>query len=594
MLAVVNAENLSTRLVFFTASVARGDIAAAIAAGACSAISMRERPETLLQSLRQVAPNRDRAPAGKEENGAFGQNVPAVLTDQERKIIRLVAQGLSNKAIARQLNVSPGTIKVHLNHIFQKLKTKNRTELAALALSQRYGGIGTLAALIFAAIDDVQVASHDAHKVTDTFTVMAADGTAEVVTIIINHTKDSAGASGTTTRAALKARAAANGATGTSISTGKLVDFGGNITANTFMLAAPNSARPSSGSYGTFLMAAAGAWIYELDTINSAAQAFDLGDSLTPVFASATASGTNELVNLNIPSSADANLDGSDDLALLNPGIYDRPFAFRDPRNDTIARGGDELQIGDADPGGGGANGNGKDNHPHAGSETINALIDHGGFGEASATDAAKHAENNTIQASVGTDFNRGQSQRELHGFEDSSAAGEQRANAQGDHSNRGQSQRVLHSSEDGSATAEQKGKHDATLGSDANPGQSQRDLHTAPVNASNDPHSRSSLNAGSKDKATDDAGKADTAAAPEFGYSFHFKNEMAASKASDVFEVPVRPAPDSIAHVPHAAGHDGPAPIQDADLLGLSLAQQNAVDHARGAEHYLTHDLIM
>ena len=160
----------------------------------------------------------------------------------------------------------------------------------------------------------------------------------------------------------------------------------------------------------------------------------------------------------------------------------------------------------------------------------------------------------------MGTDSNRGQSQRELHGFEDSSAAGEQRANAQGDHSNRGQSQRVLHSSEDGSATAEQKGKHDATLGSDANPGQSQRDLHTAPVNASNDPHSRSSLNAGSKDKATDDAGQADTAAAPEFGYSFHFKNEMAASKASDVFEVPVRPAPDSIAHVPHAAGHDGPA----------------------------------
>jgi len=124
MLAVVNAENLSTRLVFFTASVARGDIAAAIAAGACSAISMRERPETLLQSLRQVAPNRDRAPAGKEENGAFGQNVPAVLTDQERKIIRLVAQGLSNKAIARQLNVSPGTIKVHLNTYFRNSRPK--------------------------------------------------------------------------------------------------------------------------------------------------------------------------------------------------------------------------------------------------------------------------------------------------------------------------------------------------------------------------------------------------------------------------------------------------------------------------------------
>ena len=112
---------------------------------------------------------------------------------------------------------------MHLNHIFQKFGINNRTELAALALSQRYGGIGALAALIFAAIDDDQAASASAvnagHTVTETFTVMAADGTAEVVTIIINGPKDSAGASGSTARAVIKARGAANGATGTSIST---------------------------------------------------------------------------------------------------------------------------------------------------------------------------------------------------------------------------------------------------------------------------------------------------------------------------------------------------------------------------------------
>src|SRR6059058_4234986 len=211
MLAVVHAENLPARLVFFTASVARGDLAAAIAAGACSAISMRERPETLMQSLRLVA---SRPPAGKDENESVSENVLAVLTDQERKITRLVAQGLSNKAVARQLNVSPGTIKVHLNHIFQKFGINNRTELAALALSQRYGGIGALAALIFAAIDDDQAASASAvnagHTVTETFTVMAADGTAEVVTIIINGPKDSAGASGSMAKAVIKARGAAN------------------------------------------------------------------------------------------------------------------------------------------------------------------------------------------------------------------------------------------------------------------------------------------------------------------------------------------------------------------------------------------------
>jgi DNA-binding NarL/FixJ family response regulator len=48
----------------------------------------------------------------------------------------LVSEGLSNKEIGRRLNVSDGTIKVHLHHIFQKLDIANRTVLAALAISQ--------------------------------------------------------------------------------------------------------------------------------------------------------------------------------------------------------------------------------------------------------------------------------------------------------------------------------------------------------------------------------------------------------------------------------------------------------------------------
>jgi RNA polymerase sigma factor (sigma-70 family) len=144
ILAIANAENLFTRLVFFTSSVEHGDLAAAIAAGACSAISKHASPEALLQSLRLAAdgvsslpePSPDLAPVGKEENGAIVDNVLAVLTDREREIIRLVSEGLSNKAVARRLSVSQGTIRVHLHHIFQKLEINNRTALAALAISQ--------------------------------------------------------------------------------------------------------------------------------------------------------------------------------------------------------------------------------------------------------------------------------------------------------------------------------------------------------------------------------------------------------------------------------------------------------------------------
>jgi len=64
-----------------------------------------------------------------------GEAEGAALTPRERQIIRLVSEGLSNKQIARRLNVTDGTIKVHLHHIFEKLRVDNRTALAAIYLS---------------------------------------------------------------------------------------------------------------------------------------------------------------------------------------------------------------------------------------------------------------------------------------------------------------------------------------------------------------------------------------------------------------------------------------------------------------------------
>jgi len=640
MLAVVNAENLPTRLVLYTASVARGNLAAAIAAGACSAISMRERPETLLQSLRLVAARPDLARVGKEKNGAFGENARTVLTEQEREVMRLVAQGLSNKAIARQLNVSPGTIKVRLKHIFEKLEINNRSELTALALSQRYGGIGVLAAVIFAAMDEGRAASPNSvgagHMVTDTLTVMAADGTVEVVTIIINRPKEPSGASGTMTRAVIKARSAANAVAATPTWTSKLVDSSVDITGSTLTSAAFNAPRQSSGSYGAFMTAAVAVWIYVIDIIHSAAKALDIGHSAADASTSAAANGTTELATLTVASRAAASSDSCANPSSLNSSIYDWSFAFGTPRDDTTAFG-DKLQTIDANAAEDIANG--KDNSPHAaaadadtiydGSATVNAFaghtIDHGGFGKPTGADASEHFEGDTTR-SAGDDSNRGQSQRDLHASEHGNAAAGKHAehhaipgsganpgrdlhaseegsaaakphakhHAPGDDSNPGQLQRNFHASEDGSAAAEQHAKHDTTPESDVNQGQSQRHVHAAPVSASNNPHSASSLNAGGKDQATADGGQAQTPAAPEFGDSFHFKKEMAASKAPDIFEVHPGYGPASTEHDQQAARHDGPTPIPDTSLISLSLAEQDNIDHAKGAQHHVTHDLIV
>jgi two-component system nitrate/nitrite response regulator NarL len=143
ILAITNSENLATRLVFFTASVADHELVMSAAAGAYGVLLKDVAPEILLQSLRQVAEGQRLLPLSSsnplvpraQENIAIAENVLAVLTDREREIMRLVSEGLSNKAIARRLNISDGTIKVHLHHIYQKLEINNRTVLAALAIS---------------------------------------------------------------------------------------------------------------------------------------------------------------------------------------------------------------------------------------------------------------------------------------------------------------------------------------------------------------------------------------------------------------------------------------------------------------------------
>jgi DNA-binding NarL/FixJ family response regulator len=69
-----------------------------------------------------------------------GVTVPELdsdLTGREMEVLRLVAQGLSNHQIARQLDLSVRTVEAHLTHVYHKLDVHSRTEAALLA--QRRG-----------------------------------------------------------------------------------------------------------------------------------------------------------------------------------------------------------------------------------------------------------------------------------------------------------------------------------------------------------------------------------------------------------------------------------------------------------------------
>jgi len=73
----------------------------------------------------------------EERKKDFGQRYS--LTDQELRLLHLLAEGLSNEEMSRLVNLSRETIKMHLKALFRKLQVKNRTEAAVLAVRDALG-----------------------------------------------------------------------------------------------------------------------------------------------------------------------------------------------------------------------------------------------------------------------------------------------------------------------------------------------------------------------------------------------------------------------------------------------------------------------
>jgi DNA-binding NarL/FixJ family response regulator len=64
----------------------------------------------------------------------------AVLTSREREVLALIGRGCTNDEIARQLVVSPLTVKTHVNHIFSKLDLRNRAAAIVFAFDHGLAG----------------------------------------------------------------------------------------------------------------------------------------------------------------------------------------------------------------------------------------------------------------------------------------------------------------------------------------------------------------------------------------------------------------------------------------------------------------------
>jgi two-component system, NarL family, nitrate/nitrite response regulator NarL len=95
-------------------------------------------PEMLLHCLRSVAQGSNWMEDSLFREYARPDRYPrSDLTPREQQVLELVEQGLKNKEIARELGIRPGTVKIHLKHIFEKTGVRGRYGLALSGLKEK-------------------------------------------------------------------------------------------------------------------------------------------------------------------------------------------------------------------------------------------------------------------------------------------------------------------------------------------------------------------------------------------------------------------------------------------------------------------------
>jgi DNA-binding NarL/FixJ family response regulator len=111
----------------------------AVQAGADGYLLKHSEAEVILDGVRSVAAGAapvDPVVARSLLSSVREQQEVGQLTDREREVLELVRQGQPNKSIARRLQISEHTVKVHVTHILQRIGASDRTQAALWA--ERY------------------------------------------------------------------------------------------------------------------------------------------------------------------------------------------------------------------------------------------------------------------------------------------------------------------------------------------------------------------------------------------------------------------------------------------------------------------------
>jgi two-component system nitrate/nitrite response regulator NarL len=146
LLARLRAAGQRMPVAMLTTSREEKDVIAALQQGAQGYLLKDMEPDDLIAALGRIVEGE--TVVAQELTGVLARAVQgtaeptdskaehADLTPREREILCLLAEGQSNKVIARNLGISDGTVKLHVKAILRKLKVHSRVEAAVLAVEQ--------------------------------------------------------------------------------------------------------------------------------------------------------------------------------------------------------------------------------------------------------------------------------------------------------------------------------------------------------------------------------------------------------------------------------------------------------------------------
>ncbi|MBK1629871.1 two-component system response regulator NarL [Thiohalocapsa halophila] len=147
ILKQIRAEGLDRRVAMLTTSTEEEDLIASLQAGANGYLLKDMEPDELGAALENIVAGKTvvapdltgvlaRALRPEPEPAAAPQPAVSELTPREQEILCHLAAGQSNKAIARELGISDGTVKLHVKAILRKLAVHSRVEAAVMAVEQ--------------------------------------------------------------------------------------------------------------------------------------------------------------------------------------------------------------------------------------------------------------------------------------------------------------------------------------------------------------------------------------------------------------------------------------------------------------------------